>query len=147
TTQQWDSQTMPGYVQDPAVLAKAQSTLNSMTDPQQKFSQMQGSNSGMTWDFTDIERSLDVDLGAGTVIRGYQYRDAGRGVNLDAKQHPDRADDGNDFSTVFPAESARATSWDVANEFAVGEAMGDEVAVSKNNMLLAPCMNIIRHPY
>jgi beta-glucosidase len=29
----------------------------------------------------------------------------------------------------------------------VGEAIGDETAASLNNMLLAPCMNIVRHPY
>lgn len=145
--QQWDSHTMPGYVQDPAVLAQAQQTLNSMSDPQMKYSEMQGSMDGHLFVFTDIERSLDVTIGPGSVIRGYQYRDAGRGVNLDAKQTPDRADMGHDYSTVFPAESVRAASWDVNLEFEVGEAMGDEVAGSKNNMLLAPCMNIIRHPY
>ncbi|HTQ04870.1 MAG TPA: glycoside hydrolase family 3 N-terminal domain-containing protein [Polyangiaceae bacterium] len=147
TSQQWDPHTMPGYTQDQTVLMQAQQELNSMTDPAMKYSEMQGSNSGQSWDFTDIERSLDVTDGAGNNIRGYKYRDAGRGVNLDAKQKPDRADDGSDFSTVFPVESARATSWDVNNEYDVGEAMGDEVAGSQNNMLLAPCMNIIRHPY
>ena len=48
---------------------------------------------------------------------------------------------------MFPAASIRAASWDMALEKRVGEASGDETAASLNNMLLAPCMNIIRHPY
>src|SRR5262245_27199315 len=97
-------------------------------------------------DFQDIERSPDQDVPGFGTIRGYNYRDAGRGVNLDAGQ-PDRAHTGGNYSTVFPAPSMRAASWDLDLEKRVGAAAGDETVASHNNMLLAPCMNIIRHPY
>jgi len=143
-SQRWDKMTMPGYTQvrDP----KVDQLVSSMSPPQ-KFQQMMGSNDGHDENYNDIERSLDVTLNDNTVIRGYQYRDAGRGNNLAAAQVPERNTDDNNFSTVFPVESARAASWDTSLEYDVGEAMGDEVMASKNMMLLAPCMNTIRHPF
>jgi len=142
--QQWDPKTMPGYpqAQDP----KVKQLLDQMSLPQ-KFQQMMGSNDGHDMNYNDIERSLDVTLGDGSVLRGWMYRDAGRGVNLAAPQPPNRPNDNNNFSTVFPVQSARAASWDVDLEYDVGVAMGDEVMASQNMMLLAPCMNIIRHPF
>jgi len=151
-SQQFDSVTMKAYVPDATLLGQVDSVVGSMT-LEERISQM----IGVDWDATnpdyyDIERSPPTTLGGGsTVIRGYNYRDAGHGVNLDAGQYnnPDgtRKSDYNDFSTVFPAVSLRAASWDVDLERRLGEAMGDETAASMNNMLLAPCMNIIRHPF
>ena len=92
-------------------------------------------------DFEDIERSPDVDVAGLGVIRGYNYRDAGRGVNLDAGQKNNRQLDANNFATAFPAPSIRAASWDLDLEMRVGEAIGDETVGSLNNMLLAPCMH------
>jgi beta-glucosidase len=82
----------------------------------------------------------------GQTVRGYRYRDAGRGVNLDAGQD-NRTKDGKNYATSFPQQSARGASWDLDLEYRVGLAIGDETAASLNNMLLAPCMNVIRHPY
>jgi beta-glucosidase len=98
--------------------------------------------------YRDIERSENVTLKNNKILRGYMYRDAGRGVNLAAGQN-DRSALGseNNFSTAFPCPSIRAASWDVALEMEVGAAIGEETMASKNTMLLAPCMNIIRHPY
>jgi beta-glucosidase len=143
-TQQWDPKTMPGYTQpqDP----KVASIISNMSTTQM-ISEMQGSNDGHDKNFNDIERSLDVTLNDGSQIRGWQYRDAGRGANLAAPQVPERTSDTFNYSTVFPTASARAASWDVNMEYDVGEAIADEVMASKNMMLLAPCMNIIRHPY
>ena len=143
TSQQFDSSYMKAYSIPADVQKDIDSTFNLM-GPGDKAAQMIGiPPSG---DYQDIERSPDVTVtGVGT-IRGYNYRDAGRGVNLDAGQK-NRADDGNNFSTVFPVASARAASWDLDLEKRIGEAAGDETAASMNNMLLAPCMNIIRHPY
>jgi beta-glucosidase len=138
--------TRPGYTapRDPAV-----ADILGRMSVDNKIKQMYGIANPAMHDaaaYNDIERSLDVDSGTGKMIRGYKYRDAGRGVNLDAGQN-DRPSQGNNFATAFPVESARAASWDVDLEFQLGEAMGEETMVSKNNMLLAPCMNIIRHPY
>jgi len=96
-------------------------------------------------DYNDIERSQDVTLLDGTRIRGYLYRDAGRGVNLAAGQ-PGRAA-GADTATVFPTASERGASFDLDLEYRIGEAIADETVASGNTMLLAPCMNILRHPY
>ncbi len=138
--------TRPGYTapRDPAV-----TDLLGRMSIDNKIKQMQGIPNPATHDtaaYKDIERSVDADAGNGKTIRGYQYRDAGRGVNLAAGQ-PNRPSAGNDFATAFPVESARAASWDPDLEFQLGEAMGDEMMATKNTMLLAPCMNIIRHPY
>ncbi len=143
-SQQFD----PNYMQAFTVSADLQSQVDSVMsglDGPGRASQMIGVDYG-PMDYQDIERSPDVTLAGGTVIRGYNYRDAGRGVNLDAGQK-NRTNDGNNFATVFPAASARAASWDLDLEKRIGEAAGDETAASHNNMLLAPCMNIIRHPY
>jgi beta-glucosidase len=101
--------------------------------------------------YGDIERSQDVTaLPGGRTLRGFNYRDGSRGVNLDARQpnnRPGRLTGYESYSTAFPAESIRASSWDVDLELQVGEAMGDEVMASLNNLLLAPSMDILRHPY
>jgi beta-glucosidase len=137
-------QTRPGYTTPrPAEVTDLLGKM-SRTD---KFKQMYGIAYSPPVDYRDIERSLDSDVitSVGKSVLGYRYRDAGRGVNLAAGQ--DNRPEGDDFSTVFPAQSTRAASWDPDLEFTLGEAMGEETMSSKNNMLLAPCMNIIRHPY
>ena len=143
-SQQFDPSYMQAYSVSADVTNQVQQTLALMDGPS-KASQMIGVDYG-PMDYQDIERSPDVSVpGIGT-IRGYNYRDAGRGVNLDAGQK-NRVTDNNNFATVFPVSSARAASWDLDLEKRIGEAAGDETAASLNNMLLAPCMNIIRHPY
>ena len=136
---------VPGYDQDPADLQLVDDLIANMT-PDQWILQMQGVPRGEVPDYQDIERSPDVYDVAGHDIRGYRYRDAGKGVNLDAGQD-NRPSDGSNFATAFPAPSIRAASWDMDLEWRVGQAMGDEVAATQNNMLLAPCMNIVRHPF
>lgn len=133
----------PGYDEprDPVV-----DTLIGQMTLDQKILQMQGVPRPDMPNYQDIERSPDAPNTAGFDIRGYRYRDAGRGVNLDAGQDNRPLDDKN-YSTVMPAPSLRAASWDMDLEWRVGYALGDETAASNNNMLLAPCMNIIRHPF
>ncbi|HET7540029.1 MAG TPA: glycoside hydrolase family 3 N-terminal domain-containing protein [Polyangiaceae bacterium] len=143
-SQQFDPNFMQAYSEAADVTDNVDRTLSAMGQVE-KASQMIGVPVG-NMDYFDIERSPDVDVPGKGTIRGYNYRDAGRGVNLDAGQK-NAPTDGKDYSTVFPAASIRAASWDMALEKKVGEASGDETAASLNNMLLAPCMNIIRHPY
>jgi beta-glucosidase len=50
------------------------------------------------------------------------------------------------FATAFPVAIARAASFDVMLERKVGMAMGLEVAAKGGNVLLAPCINLLRHP-
>jgi len=143
-SQQFDAAYMRAYSVSPEVTKAAATTVSQM-GPAERASQMIGIPVG-NMDYQDIERSPDVVVPSVGTIRGYNYRDAGRGVNLDAGQK-NRQDDGNNFATVFPAPSLRAASWDLDLEKRIGQALGDETAASMNNMLLAPCMNIIRHPY
>ena len=137
--------TSPGYTEerDPGV-----AELLSSMSLDDKIKQMYGIDNPPTRAgvYNDIERSYDVEGGNGRTVRGLRYRDAGRGVNLAAGQH-DRTSQGNDYATAFPCPSIRAASFDLDLEMQAGEAMGDETMASKNNVLLAPCMNIIRHPY
>jgi len=143
-SQQFDPGSMKAYCVPDDVAAEVKQVLQSMS-PAEKAQQMMGID-GTARDYRDIERSPDVTMSGGTTIRGYRYRDAGHGVNLDAGQD-NRDDTKENYSTVFPTASLRAASWDLDLEKRVGRAIGDETAASKNNMLLAPCMNIIRHPY
>jgi beta-glucosidase len=140
-----NDKTRPGYPEDAARSASVKSLLGSM-DTDAKVKQLYGIPNNPNHDYNDIERSQDVDLGGNKTLRGYRYRDAGRGVNLAAGQD-NRADKGKDYSTTYPTPSIRSASWDPDLEFRVGEALGDETMGSNNNMLLAPCMNIIRHPF
>lgn len=132
----------PGYpeARDPRV----DQLLRTMTVAQ-KALQMQGTDEGTenSRNYDDVQRSPDDVTNN---IRGYLYRDAGRGLNLDARQH-NRTTDGRDYATVMPTASARGASFDLDLEYRIGEALGDETVASKNTMLLAPCMNILRHPY
>lgn len=132
----------PGYpeARDP----KVDQLLRTMTVAQ-KALQMQGTDEGTesSRNYDDVQRSPDDDANK---IRGYLYRDAGRGLNLDARQH-NRTTDGKDYATVMPTASARGASFDLDLEYRIGQALGDETVASKNTMLLAPCMNILRHPY
>lgn len=49
-------------------------------------------------------------------------------------------------STCFPAASTLACSWDKKLMFRIGEAMGKEAASLKVDVLLAPAINMMRHP-
>src|SRR6187551_2902222 len=99
-SQQFDPLYMKAYPVQPEVEEEVSAILKVMT-PREKASQMIGIPVGNPPDYLDIERSPDVTVN-GTTIRGYNYRDAGRGVNLDAGQK-NRASDGKDYATVFPA--------------------------------------------
>ncbi|HKO47389.1 MAG TPA: glycoside hydrolase family 3 C-terminal domain-containing protein [Polyangiaceae bacterium] len=144
-SQQFDPRYMQAYSEPASVTTSVNATLAAM-EPSEKASQMLGVVVG-TMDYQDIMRSFDVDIPGTGTIRGYNYRDGGRGVNLDASQPNNRKTDGKDFATVFPTTSVRAASWDLDLERRIGAASGDETAASLNNVLLGPVMNIVRHPY
>ena len=52
----------------------------------------------------------------------------------------------NDYSTSFPVAMARGAAFDDDLEFHIGQAIGDEMLASGNTMMLAPTINILRHP-
>jgi beta-glucosidase len=49
-------------------------------------------------------------------------------------------------ATAFPVGMARGATWDPALEERVGEAFGAEVRAKGGSMLLAPTINMLRHP-
>jgi len=144
-SQQFDLNYMQAYSISGEVNAAVNATLAAM-DPVAKASQMQGVDVGAVPDYFDIDRSPDVAIPSIGTIRGYNYRDGDRGVTLESGQK-NRLTDSKDYSTAFPTTSVRAASWDLDLEKRVGEAIGDETVASLNNVLLAPTMNVVRHPY
>ena len=79
-----------------------------------------------------------------TQIRGWRYRDASRGMNLGedmAGATPNASfvtAQNVGFSTVFPVSMARGAAFDLDLEYAIGEAIGDEMQAAKETLLLAP---------
>ncbi len=51
------------------------------------------------------------------------------------------------YATEFPVSMARGAAFDLDLEYAVGEAIGDEMQAARQTLLLAPCMNLLRHPF
>jgi len=143
-SQQFDAAFMQPYAESKEVTEAVQATLSAMTSGE-KATQLLGLPVG-AFDFFDTSRTANTNISGGVTIRGFNFRDGARGVNLEAGQK-NRSDDGKDFATVFPAPSLRAASWDLELEKRIGEAIGDETAASLNNVLFGPTMNIVRHPY
>jgi beta-glucosidase len=93
----------------------------------EKIAQMHGERlAGGLWHTPDNDR-----LG----IPGFDMVDGPRGVSIGA---------GN--ATAFPVGMARGATWNVALEERVGEAIGAEVRAKGGSVLLAPTINLLRHP-
>jgi len=127
-----------GYTPDPAVQQQVNLTMGSMS-LSEKADQMRGTNPGGGSNYSDIFRTPD---NANKGIRGFLFRDGPNGVNL-AAQLPSGK---KGYSTTFPVPMARGATFDMDLEYKVGQAIGDEVIASGNTMLLAPTVNILRHP-
>jgi beta-glucosidase len=128
----------PGYTPDPAVMTSVSQTLGGMS-LSDKAGQMRGTNPGGNSNYSDIFRTPD---NATKGIRGFLFRDGPRGVNLAAQLPAGK----NGWSTSFPAPMARGAAFDMDLEYKIGQACGDETVGSGNTMLLAPTINILRHP-
>ena len=128
----------PGYTPDPNVKSAVQSVVGSMS-LSEKADQMRGTNPGGGSNFSDIFRTLD---NPNKGVRGFLFRDGPRGVNL-AAQLPVGKDG---YSTAFPVPIARGAAFDMDLEYRIGLAAGDEMVAAGYTMLLAPTVNILRHP-
>jgi beta-glucosidase len=134
----WDDPWSPGYTPDPGVQSAAQAIVGSM-GLSEKADQMRGTDRGGGSNYSDIFRTLD---NTNKGIKGFLFRDGPRGVNL-AAQLPTGKDG---YSTTFPVPIARGAAFDMDLEYRIGLAVGDETIASGNTMLLAPTVNILRHP-
>jgi beta-glucosidase len=138
----------PGYLPDPALLKRVSDTLSTMslTD---EATQMRGMpyGSAAAVQMTDVQRSRDT-----ASIRGFRYRDGSRGVNLAEDMDGTIPNAGTvngtkvGYSTVFPVGVARGAAFDLDLEYAVGEAIGDEMQAAKQTVLVGPCVDVLRHP-
>ncbi len=75
-------------------------------------------------------------------VKGLRFRDGPRGVSLAANIPPQKSG----YSTAFPSASDRGATFDFALEKSIGEDIGDEMVASGHTVLLAPVINILRHP-
>jgi len=127
----------PGYQISADAVTMAQNAVSSMTRTQ-RADQIRGTSPSNNSNFSDIFRTLDA-----ANIKGFRFRDGPRGVNLLAEL----PSGGQGYSTTFPAPMGRGATFDMALEYAVGQAMGDEMVAGQYTMMLAPTINILRHPF
>jgi len=125
-----------GYKFDPTIRQMATSLAATLSDTE-KQQQMTGLPQSGTANYNVFRQEDNQTRG----IKAFMFRDGPRGVNLNAN-----GDGKNDFSTVFPVAMARGAAFDDDLEFHIGQAVGDETLASGNTMLLAPTVNILRHP-
>jgi len=130
----------PGYTPDPTVTMATTALVNSITSKTQLANQMRGTVAAST-NFSDIYRTPDDTTNG---IKGFLFRDGPRGVNLQESQNG--LNYGMGYSTAFPVPALRGASWDLDLETQIGSDIGDETLASGNTMILAPVINILRHP-
>ncbi len=123
--------------------------------------QIHAGNKGLAIDHDAVTKRVDALLSTMTLaqkinqIRGLQTETidglyyAGEDNDLNIAPFkmvdgPRGARTGN--ATAFPVAIARAATFDVALERRVGMAIGREVAARGGNVLLAPTINLLRHP-
>jgi beta-glucosidase len=129
-----------GYTPDSNVRSMAMSTATAMaqgTAVDELVQQMSGLPQSGTANYNVFKQEDNTSRG----IKGFFFRDGPRGVNLSAN-----SDSKGDFSTAFPVAIARGAAFDDTLEYNIGQAIGDELIASGNTMMLAPTVNILRHP-
>jgi beta-glucosidase len=128
----------PGYPGHAANMAAAQSMLQNLA-PADKTAQMAGIPVTGTLVYDVFWQPDNTTKG----IRGFTFRDGPRGVNMDA---PLLSGSHGGTSTAFPQAIARGAAFDLDLEYRIGQAMGDEMVAAGQTLLLAPTVNILRHP-
>ncbi len=126
----------PGYTPSDELVERAQTTMKSMSLTE-KATEMRGTPNGGGANEIDIFRQPDNGN-----IRGFQFRDGPRGLNLAAELM-----NGHDgYATSFPVSMSRGASFDLDLEYKIGQAQGEETLASRNTLMLAPTVNLLRHP-
>lgn len=77
-------------------------------------------------------------------LRGHKWTDGPHGVNLKLQY---RHLTYSNYATSFPTSVLQGATFDVELVQRIGEAIGDEAQASGASVLLAPTMNILRHPF
>ncbi len=76
------------------------------------------------------------------VANGLQRRDGTRGICLAANLPPQKTG----YSTAFPVAALRGATFDYDLEAQIGAALGDELVAAHHNVMLAPALDVVRHP-
>lgn len=139
-----DVQVRDFYGSDDEVLSEVDELLGEMS-LDQKVLQLTGVptpnyQDPARYEYASLSRD-DSALG----LRGYKWTDGPHGVNL-ALQYR-RSEDFENYATSFPTSALQGATFDVDLARRLGEAMGDEAQASGATVLLAPTMNILRHPF
>ena len=125
-----------GYKADPAIRSAATTLANSLS-VEERAQQMRGLPQTGAANYNVFQQEDNTSKG----IKAFYFRDGPRGVNLNAN-----GDGKSDYCTSFPVAIARGAAFDTELEYHIGQAIGDETLVSGNTMILAPTVNILRHP-
>jgi beta-glucosidase len=96
----------------------------------EKLAMMHGASIGV------VDGTWVVEGNARTGIPGLHMLDGPRGVSSFTRLR----------ATAFPVAAMRGATWDPALEERVGHAMGVEIRSAGADVILAPTMNILRHP-
>ena len=118
-----------GGFDDDAIEARITAALAQLT-PAEKVALTHGSALGLVDGVWRVEGN--VRLG----FPGLRMLDGPRGVSAFTGK----------TATAFPVAMMRGATWDPALEERVGRAMADELRASGGDVLLAPTLNILRHP-
>jgi beta-glucosidase len=132
----------PGYQEGANVLSQAQSIVSSMTLTEQA-NQMRGTQTDSNQNYTDIFRTPDDTT---KDVKGFFFRDGPRGVCVSAAEYPSLSTPPLAYSTAFPVPAARGAAFDMDLEYQIGAGIADETLATGNTMLLAPVINLLRHP-
>lgn len=114
---------------DDAIEARITDLLRRLT-PEEKIALMAGGGLGI------VERSWLVPGNEAYGIPGFHMLDGPRGLSRFA----------NVNGTAFPVAMMRGATWDPALEERVGAAMAREIRTVGGDVILAPTINILRHP-
>jgi beta-glucosidase len=125
-----------GYTPDATNRANAMSMATTMSNAE-RAQQMSGLQQNGTPNYNVFSQEDNSSRG----IKGWTFRDGPRGVNLNAT-----GDGKKDYATAFPVAIARGAAFDVDLENRIGMAIGDEMLAAGQTMMLAPTVNILRHP-
>ncbi len=108
---------------------------------QQQSTLLAGQPSGCATNTPNLS-NIFTTPGVPGVINGLQRRDGTRGVCLAANLPPQEMG----YSTAFPVAAMRGATFDYDLEEQIGAALGDEVVAAHHNMMLAPALDVVRHP-
>lgn len=76
-------------------------------------------------------------------LRGFKWKDGPDGLDLDPGKIPSGLEN---YATAFPTGSAQGATFDRDLIYRVGEALGDQTLAVGAAVVMAPAMNILRHP-